>query len=60
MPYALTVAACSLVGYILIGITGSGILGLVVSAVLLVAAMFVLHRAAVKKYGTGDEAEAAA
>ena len=60
MPYALTIAACSLVGYILIGITGNGIIGLVVSAVLLVAAMIVLHRAAVKKYGTGDEAEAAA
>ena len=60
MPYALTVAACSLVGYILIGITGSGVLGLIVSAVLLVAAMLVLHRAAVKKYGTGEEAEAAA
>jgi polygalacturonase len=43
-----------------IGITGNGIIGLVVSAVLLVAAMIVLHRAAVKKYGTGDEAEAAA
>ena len=60
MPYALTIAGCSLIGYIIIGISGNGVVGLIVSAVLLVAAMIVLHRASVKKYGTGDEAEAAA
>ena len=59
MPYAVTIAVCSLIGYILIGLTGSGIIGLVVAAVLLVVSMIVLNRMSVKKYGPIDaEAEA--
>ena len=56
MPYALTIAGCSLAGYILIGITGNGMLGLIVSAVLLVAVVYVLHRAAEKNYVEPAEA----
>ena len=48
MPYAVTLAAVSLIGYIIIGITGSGLLGFVVSLVLLVATVYVLHKRAVK------------
>ena len=56
MPYALTIAACSVVGYIIIGLTGSGAAGLIVSAVLLVAVVFVLHRQAAKNYTEPAEA----
>ena len=48
MPYAVTLAAVSLIGYIIIGITGSGLLGFVVSLVLLVGTVYVLHKRAVK------------
>ena len=48
MPYAVTLAAVSLIGYIIIGITGSGLLGFVVSLALLVGTVYVLHKRAVK------------
>ena len=48
MPYAVTLAAVSLIGYVIIGITGSGLLGFVVSLVLLVGTVYVLHKRAVK------------
>lgn len=57
MPYAITLAAVSLVGYLIVGFTGSGLIGFVVSLVLLVAAVYLLHRHAVK---TGQKAEAEA
>ena len=50
MPYSLTIAVCSLIGYILIGTTGSAALGMIVSIVLLVGAIYVLHKMSVKKY----------
>ena len=49
MPYALTIAGCSLVGYILIGVTGNGLLGLIISAVLLVVVVYGMHRMAVSR-----------
>ena len=48
MPYAVTLAVVSLIGYIVIGFTGSGLLGFVVSLVLLVGTVYVLHKRAVK------------
>ena len=48
MPYAVTLAAVSLIGYVIIGITGSGLLGFVVSLALLVGTVYVLHKRAVK------------
>ena len=48
MPYAVTLAVVSLIGYIIIGITGSGLLGFVVSLALLVGTVYVLHKRAVK------------
>ena len=42
MPYALLVAACCLVGYIVAGLTSNGWLGLGVGFVLLMAALTVL------------------
>ena len=44
MTYSLTVAGCSLIGYIIIGITGGSLLvSLGVSALLLVAFLVVMH-----------------
>ena len=56
MPYALTIAGCSLVGYVLIGLTGNGMLGMIVSAILLIAVVFFLHRLAEKNYVEPAEA----
>ena len=43
MPYALLVAACCLIGYVVAGFTSSGWLGLGVGFVLMMAALIVLY-----------------
>ena len=42
MPYALTVALCASVGYILSGITGNGYIGLAGAAISLALAMMII------------------
>ena len=42
MPYALTVALCASVGYILSGITGNGYIGLAGAAISLALAMVII------------------
>lgn len=44
LPYALLVAACCFVGYVLAGFTQNGWLALIVGAVLLIAALLILYR----------------
>ena len=55
LPYALTVAGASLVGYLITGLLGGkGGVGLAVTLVLIIATAFVLN----KKYGRGAAAAA--
>ena len=55
LPYALTVAGASLVGYLITGLLGGkGGIGLAVTLVLIIATAFVLN----KKYGRGAAAAA--
>lgn len=50
MPYALMVAACCFIGYVIAGLTGSGWIGLLASFIILVvAAVFVFERLKPKK-----------
>ena len=59
IPYALLVASCCFVGYIVAGLTRSVVITLVVSVVLLIAALFVLHRVTFNKESTAAQAELA-
>ena len=49
IPYALLVAGCSFVGYLIAGFTENGWLGLGVGLVLVLSALMVLYRKNVKK-----------
>ena len=53
LPYALTVAAAALVGYLVAGFTGGGgFLGLIITLVLICVIAFILN----KKFGRASEA----
>jgi len=49
IPYALLVAGCCLVGYVVSGVTNNGWMGLLVSAVVLFAVLFALYAVSKKK-----------
>ena len=57
LPYALLVAACCFVGYLVSGFTENGWLGLAVGAVLLLAALFFLYRREKAKGNAAQPAE---
>ncbi len=59
IPYALLVAGCCFVGYIVAGLTRSVAITLVVSVVLLIAALFILHRVTLNKESAAAQAELA-
>ena len=50
LPYSLTVGICAVIGFLIGGLSGVSILGLVATAVLIVIAFFGLHKFATKKY----------
>ena len=49
MPYALIVAACCFIGYIIAGLTGNGWLGLGIAAVLLMGTLLTIYWVSEKK-----------
>ena len=51
IPYAITVAVCCLIGYLVAGLSKNVFLTLGASLVLLLAALFVMHSVSLKKYG---------
>ena len=51
IPYAITVAVCCLIGYLVAGLSKNVFLTLGVSLVLLLAALFIMHSLSMKKYG---------
>ena len=57
LPYALLVAACCFVGYLVSGFTENGWLGLAVGAVLLLAALFFFYRREKAKGNAAQPAE---
>lgn len=56
IPYAITVATCCVVGYLIAGFTKNVYLTLGVSILLLVMLLIVLHRITIKKAGTNSAA----
>ena len=51
IPYAITVAVCCLIGYLVAGLSKNVFLTLGASLVLLLAALFVMHSVSLKPYG---------